>query len=98
MVDEVGPPRRLYFTVVDESGKELPAVEYWAGSPDEDEPAFQVIPLRRFVKLLGIGESLEEIGDGVFSGIWSGRRFVRVQLPGSLLRRAQEGAAFSRRA
>lgn len=78
-MDEVGPQARLYFLVVDEAGHELPAVEYWAGSLDEDQAHYQVVPLRRFVKLLGVGELLEEIGNDAFNGRGSGRRFVRVR-------------------
>jgi hypothetical protein len=77
MADEVDTLARLYFSVLDASGKTLPAVEYWAGSPQGDHPPFQVVPLRRFVKLLGAGESLQEVGSGVFTGVSSGRRFVR---------------------
>lgn len=87
MTDEVEPPTRRYFSVVDASGHELPAVEYWAGSPEE-EPSYQVVPLRRFVKLLGIGESLREIRSGVFEGLSSGRRFVRSEHADSLTRSA----------
>ncbi|WP_156385370.1 hypothetical protein [Ramlibacter sp. Leaf400] len=77
--------------MVDASGNELPAVEYWAGSPEEDQPSFQVVPLRRFVKLLGIGESLREIRTGVFEGLSSGRRFVRSEHADSLTRGADKG-------
>ena len=77
MADEVETQTRLYFSVLDASGKAMPAVEYWAGSPHHEQPPFQVVPLRKFVKLLGAGESLQEVGDGVFTGVNSGRRFVR---------------------
>ena len=77
MADEVDTQTRQYFSVLDPSGKALPAVEYWAGSPQGDHPPFQVVPLRKFVKLLGAGESLQEVGRGVFTGVSSGRRFVR---------------------
>jgi hypothetical protein len=79
--DEVGPPARRYFSVVDEHGNRLPAVEYWAGSPDEDQPDYEIVPLRRFVKLLGAGESLREIGAGIFTAIGCGRRFVCAPSP-----------------
>jgi len=79
MADEVETRTRLYFTVLDASGKAMPAVEYWAASADE-HPAFQVAPLRKFVKLLGAGESLQEAGNGVFTGFSSGRRYVRVEV------------------
>lgn len=78
MADEVESRTRLYFSVLDASGKAMPAVEYWAGSPHNEQPPFQVVPLRKFVKLLGAGESLREVGNGVFTGVNSGRRFVRV--------------------
>jgi hypothetical protein len=77
MADEVETQTRQYFTVRDASGKSMPAVVYWAGSPQGDDPPLQIVPLRRFVKLLGAGESLQEVGDGVFTGVSSGRRFVR---------------------
>ena len=72
---------RVYFTVLDPSRKLLPAVEYWAGSL-ADVPSYPVIPLRKFIKLIGAGEQLKEIGNGVFVSERSGRSFVRVALPG----------------
>jgi hypothetical protein len=63
---------RTYFTVTDESGKGHPAMEYLAGTLDE-EPTFQVVPLKRFVKLIGSGEALEAIGEGRFVGSRSRR-------------------------
>lgn len=80
MADEVETQTRLYFTVLDAWGKAMPAVEYWAASSQDEHPPFQVVPLRRFVKLLGAGESLQEAGKGVFTGISSGRRYVRVEI------------------
>jgi hypothetical protein len=77
MADEVETQTRLYFSVRDASGKLIPAVVYWAGSPQGEHAPAQGISLRRFVKLLGAGESLQEVGDGVFTGVSSGRRFVR---------------------
>jgi hypothetical protein len=79
MADEVDTQARLYFTVLDASGKAMPAVEYWAASPQDEQPAFQGLPLRKYVKLLGAGESLQEAGNGVFTGVSSGRRFVRAE-------------------
>jgi hypothetical protein len=70
-VDEPERPR-TYFTVTDESGKRHPAVEYLAGSLDE-QPVFQVIPLKRFLKLIGSGEHLQALGDGRFIGTHSRR-------------------------
>jgi hypothetical protein len=58
---------RTYFLVTDESGKGYPAMEYLAATLDE-QPVFQVMPLKRFVKLIGSGEPLESIGDGRFVG------------------------------
>ena len=58
---------RSYFAVTDESGRRHPAMEYLAGTLD-DQPVFQVMPLKRFVKLIGSGEPLESIGDGRFVG------------------------------
>jgi hypothetical protein len=34
----------------------------------DEQPVFQVMPLKRFVKLIGSGEPLESIGDGRFVG------------------------------
>lgn len=65
---------RTYFTVTDESGKGHPAVEYLAGTLDE-VPVFQVMPLKRFVKLIGSGEHLEPLGEGRFLGTRSRRTY-----------------------
>ncbi|MEJ8840048.1 hypothetical protein [Ramlibacter sp. AN1133] len=65
---------RTYFTVTDEAGQGHPAMEYLAGTLDE-EPAFQVLPLKRFVKLIGSGEALESIGEGRFVGSRSRRKY-----------------------
>lgn len=65
---------RTYFTLVDESGKGHPAMEYVAGTLDE-EPTFQIVPLKRFVKLIGSGEPLEAAGEGQFVGARSRRKF-----------------------
>jgi hypothetical protein len=63
MADEVDTLSRLYFSVLDASASAcLPSV--LGGSPQGDHPPFQVVPLRRFVKLLGAGESLQEVGSG----------------------------------
>ena len=89
MADEVGAPTRVYFSVLDESGEEFPAVEYWAGSADDDAPAFQVVRLRRFIKLLGAGEPLDDTGRGTFIGLRSGRRFfLRVRTAETLAAQA----------
>jgi hypothetical protein len=66
--------QRIYFTLTDESGRGHPAMEYLAGTLEE-EPVFQVIPMKRFVKLIGSGESLEALGDGRFIGSRTGRAF-----------------------
>ena len=65
---------RTYFTLVDESGNAHPAMEYLAATLDE-APVFQVMPLKRFVKLIGSGEHLEVVGDGRFVGTTSRRTF-----------------------
>lgn len=67
---------RRYFTVLDEDGRAAPAVEYWAAVVDEDQPVYQVLPLRRFIKLIGSGEQLEEAHEGVFVASFSRRIFV----------------------
>ena len=66
--------QRTYFTVTDDSGKGHPAVEYLAATLDGG-PVFQVMPLKRFVKLIGSGEHLEALGDGRFIGLRSRRTF-----------------------
>ena len=71
---------RRYFTVVDEQGRHLPVVEYRAASLSEDElPPFQVMPLRRFVKVMGTGGYLRATADGVFIEVQSGRRYRSAQ-------------------
>lgn len=70
---------RTYFTVVDEAGQAAPAVEYWAAHFDEAVENHEVLPLRRFVKLLGSGESLLEVGQGIFETEGSGKRLYRLR-------------------
>lgn len=70
---------RIYFTVVDEGGKAAPAVEYWAAHFDEALDNYEVLPLRRFVKLLGSGESLSELGGGAYETEVSGKRLYRLR-------------------
>jgi hypothetical protein len=82
MTEEKQP--RVYFTVLDEAGKALPAVEYWAGCMDSDGPFYDVVPLRRFIKLLGSSEPLSDTGTNVFIGVRTGRRFVRAETGGRL--------------
>lgn len=69
-------PLRKYFNVIDENGRELPAVEYWAAGIHDDASVFEVVPLRRFVKLLGTGDHLQPLADGVFTA-QSGRRYLQ---------------------
>ena len=66
--------RRRYFTVRDDAGREVPAVEYWAGYFDQ-ERIHEVVPLRCFTKLLWSGEPLTETRPGVFAGQHSGREY-----------------------
>lgn len=66
---------RRYFTVLDEDGRAMPAVEYWAGYFDQAQPVNDIVPLRRFIKLLWSGEPLGERGEGMFVGQHSGRRY-----------------------
>jgi hypothetical protein len=70
-------PGRVYFTVLDEAGKAYPAVEYWAGLIDEATPVYQVVPLRRFIKLIGPDEPLSETSHGVFRGVTTGMTYTR---------------------
>lgn len=75
---QADPTARLCFNVADHEGTRYPAVEYWAAAFDEDQPAFQVVPLARFIKLLGSNEPLMDQGNGTYRGLRSGRRYVRV--------------------
>ena len=68
--------RRRYFIVYDSAGTCVPAVEYWAASLDEMRLAYHVVPLRRYVKLLGSGEYLEDRGGGVRVSTRSARAFT----------------------
>lgn len=65
---------RTYFTVTDADGKGHPAVEYLAATLDET-PVFQILPLKRFIKLIGSGENLEPLGGGRFIGTHSRRTY-----------------------
>ena len=66
--------QRTYFTVTDENGIDHPAVAYLAATLDGDH-VFQVMPLKRFVKLIGSGEHLVSLGDGRFVGSYSRRTY-----------------------
>ncbi|MBL0421984.1 hypothetical protein JI739_16660 [Ramlibacter sp. AW1] len=71
---------RRYFTVIDDQGRHLPVVEYWAASlSDDDLPPFQVMPLRRYVKVMGTGDYLRATADGAFIEVQSGRRYRSTQ-------------------
>jgi hypothetical protein len=72
-VDDPDRPR-TYFTVVDENGTCHPAVSYLAATLNE-EPVFQVMPLKRYIRLIGSGEHLEPVGDGRFVGASTRRTF-----------------------
>ena len=72
-------PSRRYFTVRDEAGRELPVVEYWAATLDDDVNVFHVVPLRRYVKVLGTGAYLSPGRDGSFIELQTGRRFRSVE-------------------
>lgn len=74
MEHQTGSTRR-YFSVRDPLGGLFPAVEYWAATLDEEHITFEVVPLRRHIKLLGSGERLEEVVDGTFVGARSRRTF-----------------------
>jgi hypothetical protein len=67
-----------YFTVLDESGRAEPVVEFWAGGIDYEQLVYEVAPLRKFVKVLGTGEYLKEEDDGVFLESRTGRRLFFV--------------------
>ena len=73
-MDDLDRPR-TYFTVTDEFGMGHPAMEYFAGTLDGGQPVFEVIPLKRFVKLIGSGEHLEGLGNGRFLGLTSRRTY-----------------------
>ena len=66
---------RVYFTVTDDTGRTAPAVEYWAEHFDEAVEETKVLPLCRFVKLIGSGECLKAAGNGTFVGVSCGRTF-----------------------
>lgn len=66
---------RVYFTVIDDAGRTAPAVEYWAEHFDESAEGTEVLPLFRFVKLIGSGECLRASGNGTFVGEVCGRTF-----------------------
>ena len=65
---------RTYFIVTDDDGRGHPAVEYLAATLD-GAPVFQILPLKRFFKLIGSGEHLEALGDGRFIGSNSRRTY-----------------------
>lgn len=75
MEQQTPAPTRRYFLVRDPSGGVFPAVEYWAATLNEEQISFEVVPLRRYIKLLGSGERLEEVIGGAFVGSRSGRMF-----------------------
>lgn len=77
MDTDADPLKRVYFDVYGEGGQPLPAVQYWAACIDEDQPAFEVMPVRKFVKLLGRMEPLQELDEGVYKGLRSGRIYRR---------------------
>jgi hypothetical protein len=69
---------RTYFALKDEAGQAHPAMAYLAGTLDEN-PVFEVVPLKRFVKLIGCGEHLEALEDGRFLGLRTGRIYSIAQ-------------------
>ena len=70
-------PERVYFTVLDPGGKAYPAVAYWAGALDDRQPVYQVVQLKRFIKLIGLDEPLAEVAEGVFEGAYTKQTFTR---------------------
>jgi hypothetical protein len=72
---------RVYFTVLDAAGNAMPAVEYWAAVMEEDAPVYEVLPLRRFVKVLGSSEPLKQTGQGTFEGAYSGQMYTALTVP-----------------
>lgn len=68
---------RLYFTVLDESGRAFPAVEYWAGAMEQIGDDESVIGWRRFIRLIG-SESMCEADAGVFRGMDTGITYTRL--------------------
>jgi hypothetical protein len=68
---------RIYFDVLDDAGRKLPAVQYWAASCDQDQPAFKEVPVYRFIKLLLPREPLEEIDDAYLKGLRTGKLYRR---------------------
>lgn len=65
---------RTYFTLLDEDGMGHPAMEYVAATLDV-QPDPEIMPLKRFVKLIGSGEHLEPLDNGRYIGSRSGRTY-----------------------
>jgi len=74
---ETDAPSRIYFNVVDEEGHVHPAVEYWAATFDDGELPFGILPVARFVRLLGSNEALTQLDAAKFKGCRTGRVLVR---------------------
>lgn len=74
---ETEAPSRIYFNVVDEDGKVHPAVEYWAATLDDEELSFQILPISKFVRLLGSKEALIELDGTRFRGCRTERVYAR---------------------
>lgn len=81
-IAETEVPSRVYFNVVDRDGKVHPAVEYWAAAFEGDDvTSTQILPITRFVRLLGSKEGLIDVGDGAFKACRSGRTYMRESAP-----------------
>jgi hypothetical protein len=74
---ETEAPSRIYFNVIDEAGHVHPAVEYWAATFDDGKVPFQIIPVSRFLRILGSNEALTQLDAARFKGCRTGRVFVR---------------------
>ncbi|TFZ03266.1 hypothetical protein [Ramlibacter rhizophilus] len=70
--------RTRYFTVVDESGRAEPVVEFWASTAVRGVRRIETDPLRRFVQLLATGEYLREEVEGVYVEGRTGRKLFAV--------------------
>lgn len=78
---ETEAPSRIYFNVVDEDGNVHPAVEYWAATLDGEELSFQILPISRFVRLLGSKEALIDLDGTRFRGCQTGRVYLHESQP-----------------
>lgn len=68
---------RMYFTVLDPSGRACPAVEYQADVLCTQAESAGILLKQRFIKLLGPNEPLLDAGEGMFESAIDGRTYSR---------------------